>query len=101
MKFFASLLHTFHLTPFNHTVVGCFLKPFFSSTFFLTVGGNAGAWNVLVCNEGLNLVNYLVQGVGNDMYWPPNVARNYDRNALINASLAPCDYTAEGLYGVR
>ena len=100
MKFSASLLHTFHLTPFNHTWWVVFGNCF-PSTFFLTVGGNAGAWNVLVCNEGLNLVNYLVQGVGNDMYWPPNVARDYDRNALINASLAPCDYTAEGLYGVR
>ena len=34
------------------------------------IPGNAAYWNVICCNENLNLVNTVVQGVGNDMYWP-------------------------------
>ena len=34
------------------------------------------AWNGLVCNEGINLVNWWAQGTGKDMYWPPNRDRN-------------------------
>lgn len=34
------------------------------------------AWNSLVCNEGINLVNWWAQGTGKDMYWPPNRERN-------------------------
>jgi hypothetical protein len=33
----------------------------------------SGTWNSVYCNDELNLVNYLVQGVGSDMFWPPNV----------------------------
>jgi hypothetical protein len=35
--------------------------------------GFSGCWNAVCCNDDLNLVNYYVQGVGRDMYWPPNV----------------------------
>mmetsp|Transcript_32314 Transcript_32314/g.54015 ORF Transcript_32314/g.54015 Transcript_32314/m.54015 type:complete len:116 (+) Transcript_32314:1719-2066(+) len=32
-------------------------------------GLDAGtAWNILVCNEGINLVNWWAQGVGHDLY---------------------------------
>ena len=65
-------------------------------------GGVAAGWGVLVCNEGLNLVNYLVKGIGNDMYWPPNVERDFSREAVVAASATPCasQYAAEGLFGV-
>ena len=68
-------------------------------------GGNAAGWGVLVCNENLNLVNSLIQGVGNDMYWPPSVATRRDAQnatALIESSLMPCadEYAKYGLYGV-
>ena len=41
------------------------------------------AWDGICCNEGLNLVIYLVQGVGNDLFWPPNVERHYTLKDLI------------------
>ena len=31
--------------------------------------GAAASWTFIVCNEGLNLVNTLGQGLGNDMFW--------------------------------
>ena len=45
----------------------------FPSSATLDVGT---AWNALVCNEGVNLVNWWAQGTGKDMYWPPNRDRN-------------------------
>ena len=35
-----------------------------------------GSWGPVCCNDDLNLVNYLLQGVGRDVYWPPNVGRD-------------------------
>ena len=59
------------------------------------------AWNALVCNEGVNLVNWWAQGTGNDMYWPPNQERNATLNNQVPGSLAYCKYlSAMGLYGV-
>jgi hypothetical protein len=60
------------------------------------------AWNVLTCNEGINLVNWEVQGVGNDLYWPPNRARNYTLESVITGSLGYCAYysTYLGLFGI-
>ena len=59
------------------------------------------AWNILTCNEGINLVNWRVHGVGNDLYWPPNVARGFTRESVIRGSLRYCGYLdALGLYGV-
>lgn len=66
-------------------------------------GGNAAAWSVLCCNENLNLVNTLVSGVGNDMFWPPSVfPRTWNRTQVIVDSSGPCyeDYASHGLYGV-
>jgi len=37
----------------------------------------SGCWAAVCCNDNMNLVNYLVQGVGRDMYWPPNVRRDW------------------------
>ncbi len=32
--------------------------------------------------SGLNLVNWWVQGVGNDLYWPPNQEKDYSMKSL-------------------
>lgn len=59
------------------------------------------AWNALVCNEGINLVNWWAQGVGNDLYWPPNQEKGYTLDSLVPGSLAFCPYLSElGLYGL-
>ena len=39
-------------------------------------GGAASAWEPVVCNDNLNLVNYLHQGADDGLYWPPNHAPN-------------------------
>ena len=70
----------------------------FSSESTLDVGT---AWNALVCNEGVNLVNWWAQGTGKDMYWPPNRDRNATLENQVPGSLAYCKYLAGmGLYGV-
>lgn len=59
------------------------------------------AWNLLTCNDGLNLVNWVAQGVGNDLYWPPNQPRGFSRLSVVPSSLAYCAYYRQvGLYGV-
>ena len=65
-------------------------------------GGNAAGWGVLCCNENLNLVNTLVSGVGNDMFWPPSVtSREWNRTEEIENSFSPCtQYAQDGLFGV-
>ena len=57
-------------------------------------------WNGLTCNEGLNLINWWVQGVGNDLYWPPNKPKNYTFENLVSHSLDYCKaFKTQGLYG--
>jgi len=59
------------------------------------------AWNILTCNEGLNLVNWWAQGVGHDLYWPPNQEKDYSRENLVPGSLSYCVYLQNlGLYGI-
>lgn len=59
------------------------------------------AWNALVCSESINLVNWWAQGVGNDLYWPPNQAKGATFESLVPGSLAFCPYLKGlGLYGV-
>jgi hypothetical protein len=59
------------------------------------------AWNALVCNEGINLVNWWSQGVGNDLYWPPNQEKGATFESMVPGSLAFCPYLkGMGLYGV-
>jgi hypothetical protein len=60
------------------------------------------AWNALVCNEGINLVNWWVQGVGQDLYYPPNQpSRNYSFEHLVERSMDYCPYLEGlGLVGV-
>lgn len=59
------------------------------------------AWNALVCNEGINLVNWWSQGVGNDLYWPPNQQKGATFESMVPGSLAFCPYLkGMGLYGV-
>mmetsp|Transcript_2508 Transcript_2508/g.5510 ORF Transcript_2508/g.5510 Transcript_2508/m.5510 type:complete len:590 (-) Transcript_2508:204-1973(-) len=58
------------------------------------------AWNALVCNDGINLVNWWAQGVGADLYWPPNQPRNYTMQSLVPLSLDFCAFLGQaGLYG--
>jgi len=58
-------------------------------------------WNALTCNEGLNLINWWVQGVGNDLYWPPNQPRGYTMEDMVQHSLDYCvAFRATGLYGI-
>ena len=55
----------------------------------------------MCCNDDLNLVNYLVQGVGRDFYWPPNVAAGATLEDLIGppgVRGAGCS-AGPGLYG--
>lgn len=60
------------------------------------------AWNILTCNEGMNLVNWRAQGVGNDkIYWPPNKPRDFSRDSEIRGSMAYCaSFKGMGLYGL-
>ncbi len=61
----------------------------------------ATAWGSLSCNDGINLINTAVRGVGNDMYWPPNVPRNYTRKSVVESQFGYCKaFAAIGLYGI-
>jgi len=55
-----------------------------------------GSWGPVCCNDDLNLVNYLAQGVGRDFYWPPNVPRNATLASLIGPDGALVDGCAPG-----
>lgn len=58
-------------------------------------------WNTLVCNDGINLVNWWAQGLGNDLYWPPNQPKGSTLESLISTSLLFCKYYESiGLYGL-
>lgn len=62
---------------------------------------DGGSWDPVCCNDDLNLVNYLVQGVGRDFYWPPNVAAGATLEDLIGppgVRGAGCS-AGPGLYG--
>jgi len=48
-------------------------------------GGAASAWEPVVCNDDLNLVNYLHQGESDGLYWPPN----YPRGETLEDALGP------------
>ncbi|GBG30148.1 Lysosomal Pro-X carboxypeptidase [Hondaea fermentalgiana] len=69
--------------------------------------GMLDAWGALVCNEGFFLVQYLLRGLGRDMYWPPSVSRSslanssYEELVLAARAEASCSsYRERGLYGV-
>lgn len=58
------------------------------------------AWDLICCNDGVNLVNWVAQGVGRDLYWPPNQAKGFSKKTVVPHSLAYCRYFAStGLYG--
>lgn len=64
-------------------------------------------WGALVCNEGFFLVQYLLRGMGRDIYWPPSVSKevlaNSTYNDLVRAARAEASCSAfheQGLYGV-
>ncbi|KAH8060319.1 dipeptidyl-peptidase [Aureococcus anophagefferens] len=64
---------------------------------------DGGSWDPVCCNDDLNLVNYLVQGVGRDFYWPPNVAAGATLEDLIGppgVRGAGCS-AGPGLYGYQ
>mmetsp|Transcript_31186 Transcript_31186/g.62342 ORF Transcript_31186/g.62342 Transcript_31186/m.62342 type:complete len:680 (-) Transcript_31186:115-2154(-) len=46
------------------------------------------SWDSLCCNDDLYLVNYLVQGVGRDVYWPPNVPKESWQGLNYSAQIA-------------
>jgi len=59
------------------------------------------AWASLVCNEGINLVNTVATGLGQDLYWPPTLPQDYTRDSVINGSMEFCSYFAtQGIYGL-
>jgi len=62
------------------------------------------AWSIITCNEGLNLVNDRVRGVGRDMYWPPSTAvKNYSYYEVVQSTANPdlCStFRKRGIYGV-
>lgn len=61
----------------------------------------ATGWNTLVCNEGINLVNWWAQGMGDDLYWPPNQPQGTTMESMISTSLLYCKYYESiGLYGL-
>ena len=70
--------------------------------------GAATSWSYLVCNEGLNLVNTLAHGLGNDMYWPPSIQdRDFSYDDVVeDAGIGGCGTGARaalaraGLYGL-
>ncbi len=55
-------------------------------------GGAASAWEPVVCNDNLNLVNYLHQGADDGLYWPPNHAPN----ATLEDALGPLGSVGAG-----
>jgi len=55
-------------------------------------GGPASAWEPVVCNDDLNLVNYLHQGGDDGLYWPPNHAKG----ASLEDALGPVGTVGEG-----
>ena len=61
------------------------------------------AWNPICCNENLYLANLIVQGVGRDLYWPPNVPKDYTVNSVIgpHKPLKGCypQFDPQGLFG--
>lgn len=59
------------------------------------------AWGALVCNEGLNLVNTAVMGIGRDLFWPPTVQKNATLKDVVDGSLSYCkNYAHLGLHGL-
>ncbi len=55
-------------------------------------GGPASAWEPVVCNDDLNLVNYLHQGATDGLYWPPN----HPRGETLEDALGPVGTTGAG-----
>eukprot|EP00050_Salpingoeca_kvevrii_P017699 m.67439 g.67439 ORF g.67439 m.67439 type:complete len:617 (-) comp7680_c0_seq1:23-1873(-) len=60
-------------------------------------------WDAICCNEGLQLIQMYQQGVGRDMFWPPNVGPNVTEDDMINAesrqNLCADAFAKRGLYG--
>ncbi|KAJ9435617.1 putative serine protease pcp-1 [Diplonema papillatum] len=64
----------------------------------------AFAWGPICCNENLHNICYVVQGVGTDFYWPPNVPKNYTLTTVAGPRGYPpgtCykQFDSEGLFG--
>ena len=61
------------------------------------------AWGPICCNEDLYLANTYVQGVGRDLFWPPNVPENYTLDSVIGphkkGSGCYQGYDDQGLFG--
>lgn len=59
------------------------------------------AWSSLVCNEGINLVNTVAYGLGNDLYWPPTLPQDYTRESVVQGSMEFCSvFATQGIFGL-
>lgn len=57
-------------------------------------------WGAICCNEGITMANTLVQGIGRDVFWPPNAARGATLEDVVRGSMSNCGvYDKLGLYG--
>ena len=59
-----------------------------------------GSWEPLCCNDEINLVITLAQGLGNDFFWPPSHPRGVRtyQDAIRNVSPEPCP-DPDGIFG--
>ena len=51
-----------------------------------TVKSVAACWDPICCNENLRLINTELTGVGNDMFWPPNIERGWTFDKLVESA---------------
>ena len=66
------------------------------------IANHAFAWGPICCNENLYLANLEVQGVGRDLYWPPNVPKGYTVESVVPQATQPGCYPSwdqRGMFG--
>lgn len=47
-------------------------------------------WSEIVCNDGVNFVPLLAQGLGNDFVWPPSHSPNVSKEEMVKRGLDFC-----------
>lgn len=55
-----------------------------------TAGDKIPSWESIICNEKWNQVIYLLQGIGNDFFWPPNAPRNWTYTEVVERAYNDC-----------
>jgi len=59
------------------------------------------AWLAICCNDGNNIISTAGQGLGRDLFWPPNLPEGATMEDAVNASMGFCGkYAAKGFYGL-